>query len=89
MPANSEVAAAIAEEVNKIDPTYGKVVDYLAVVEKCSSPIFPPLPSYAGTVNDDVLKRLADEALLKNPTMTAEQLGEDLVNSAKDVAENY
>jgi multiple sugar transport system substrate-binding protein len=89
VPANSEVAAAIAEEVNKIDPTYGVAVDYLAIVEKNSSPIFPPLPSYSGTVNDDVLKRLSDDALLKNPTRTAEEMGADLVDSAKDIAENY
>jgi len=89
VPANSEVAAAIAEEVNKIDPTYGVAVNYLAVVEKNSSPIFPPLPSYSGTVNDDVLKRLSDDALLKNPTRTAEEMGADLVDSAKDIAENY
>ena len=89
VPANSEVAAAIAEEVNKIDPTYGVAVDYLAIVEKNSSPIFPPLPSYSGTVNDDVLKRLSDDALLKNPTRTAEEMGVDLVDSAKDIAENY
>lgn len=89
VPANSEVAAAIAEEVNKIDPTYGVAVNYLAIVEKNSSPIFPPLPSYSGTVNDDVLKRLSDDALLKNPTRTAEEMGADLVDSAKDIAENY
>ncbi len=89
VPANGEVAAAIADEVNKIDPTYGIVVEYLAHVEKNSSPIFPPLPAYAGTVNDDVIKRLSDEALLKEPTMTAEELGTDFVDSTNDIAANY
>lgn len=89
VPANSSVAAEIADEVNKIDPTYGVAVGYLAIVEENSSPIFPPLPSYAGTVNDDVLKLLSDEALLKNPTMTAEEMGAKLVEEAKDIAENY
>ena len=89
VPANSAVAAEIAEEVNQIDPSYGLVVKYLAVVAECSSPIFPPLPSYAGTANDDVLKRLADEALLKNPAMTAEELGQDLVDSVRDLVESY
>ncbi len=89
VPANSNVAAEIADAVNEIDSTYGVAVAYLAIVQENSSPIFPPLPAYAGTVNDDVLKRLSDEALLKNPTMTAEEMGQDLVDSAKDIAENY
>ena len=89
VPANSAVAAAIAEEVNKLDPTYGVAVAYLAKVETCSSPIFPPLPNYSGTVNDDVIKRLSDEALLKNPAYTAEELGADFVESANDIAQNY
>ena len=89
VPANSEVAAAIADEVNKIDPAYGLIVPYLAMVEDNSSPIFPPLPSYSGTANDDVIKRLSDEALLKNPTMTAEELGADFVESVNDIAQSY
>ena len=89
VPANSQVAAAIAEEVNKIDPTYGLAVDYLARVEDCCSPIFPPLPAYAGTVNDDVIKRLADEVLLQKPSMTAEEAAEDYVDSTNDIAENF
>ncbi|MBQ9210576.1 MAG: extracellular solute-binding protein [Clostridia bacterium] len=89
VPANSSVAAEIAEEVNKIDPTYGVAVDYLAIVEDNSSPIFAPLPSYVGEVNADVLKRLSDEALLKNPAYTAEELGADFVESTNDIASNY
>ena len=89
VPANSDVAAAIADAVNQIDPTYGLVVEYLAFVAENSSPIFPPLPAYSGTVNDDVIKRLSDEALLKNPTITAEEAGEDFVTSANDIAQSY
>ena len=36
VPANSAVAAAIAEEVNKLDPTYGVAVEYLAKVDRKS-----------------------------------------------------
>jgi multiple sugar transport system substrate-binding protein len=89
VPANGSVAAEIADAVNEIDPTYGKAVAYLAVVEKCSSPIFPPLPNYAGTANDDIIKRLSDEILVKNPSMTAEEAGADFVDSVNDLAANY
>ena len=89
VPANGQVAADIAEEVNKIDPTYGTAVDYLAIVENNSSPIFPPLPSYAGTVNADVLQRLSDEALLKNPEYSAEELGAMFVEMTNEIAADY
>ena len=89
VPANAEVAAEIADAVNELDPTYGTAVDYLAVVAECSSPIFPPLPAYAGTANDDVIKRLSDEMLVKNPSMTAEEAGADFVDSVNDLAANY
>jgi len=89
VPASGVVAAEIAEEVNKIEPTYGLVVSYLAHVAENSSPIFPPLPSYVGEVNADVLKRLSDEALLKTPSYTAAELGADFVESTNDIASNY
>ncbi|MBR3017562.1 MAG: carbohydrate ABC transporter substrate-binding protein [Clostridia bacterium] len=89
IPANGSVAAEIADAVNEIDPTYGTAAAYLAVVEKCSSPIFPPLPNYAGTANDDIIKRLSDEVLVKNPSITAEQAGADFVESVNDLAANY
>ncbi len=89
IPANSQVAAEIADAVNEIDPTYGTAAAYLAKVEQCSSPIFPPLPNYAGTANDDIIKRLSDEMLVKNPAMTAEQAGADFVDSVNDLAANY
>ncbi len=89
IPANGSVAAEIAEEVNKIDPTYGTAVAYLAKVEQCSSPIFPPLPNFAGTANDDIIKRLSDEVLVKNPAVTAEEAGADFVDSVNDLAANY
>lgn len=89
IPANSAVAAEIADAVNEIDPTYGTAVAYLAKVEQCCSPIFPPLPAYAGTANDDIIKRLSDEVLVKNPSITAEQAGEDFVNSVNDLAASY
>ena len=62
---------------------------YLAKVEQCSSPIFPPLPAYAGTANDDVIKRLSDEILVKNPAISAEDAGADFVNSVNDLAASY
>jgi len=89
VPANSSVAAEIAAVINEIDPSYGTAVDYLAVVAENSSPIFPPLPSYVGTVNADVLKRLSDDALLKAPERTAEELGADFVESTNDIAASY
>ena len=89
IPANSAVAAEIADAVNEIDPTYGTAAAYLAKVEQCSSPIFPPLPAYAGTANDDIIKRLSDEVLVKNPSITAEDAGADFVNSVNDLAASY
>lgn len=89
VPANGEVAAAIADAVNKVDPTYSLVVDYLAFVEQNSSPIFPPLPGYSGTVNADVLLRLSEESHLKNPEITAAEAAQDLVDSAAEIAADY
>ena len=89
VPANSAVAAEIADAVNEIDPTYGTAVAYLAKVEQCSSPIFPALPAFSGTVDDDIIKRLSDEVLVKNPSITAEQAGADFVESVNDLAANY
>ena len=86
IPANSEVAAAIAEEVNKIDPTYGTSVAYLAQVQDNCSPIFPPLPSYAGQAQIEVLQYLSEECLLKNPSMTAEEAGQYLVDTVAEIA---
>ncbi len=89
VPANSSVAAEIAEEINKIDPSYGVAVEYLAFVEQNSSPIFPPLPSYVGQVNADVLQQLSDEALLKGTSATAEELGAQFVELTNDIASEY
>ncbi len=89
IPANSAVAAEIADAINEIDPSYGTAVNYLAFVENNSSPIFPPLPAFAGTANDDVIKRLSDEALLKNPEYTAEELAQDFVDSTNEIAADY
>ena len=89
VPANSEVAAAIADEVTKIDATYGLVVEYLAKVETCCSPIFPPLPSYAGTVQTEVIETLAGELLLKEPTMSAEEAAQTLVEQTAEIASDY
>ena len=89
VPANSAVAAAIAEEVNKLDPTYGTSVEYLAFVEKNSSPIFPPLPSYAGTAQTDVIQYLSEECLLKNPSMTAEEAAQYLIEHVAEIAADY
>ncbi len=90
VPANSSVAAAIADEItNNIDPAYGTIVAYLAHVESNCSAIYPPLPAYAGTVNDDVIKRLSDEVLMKDATITAEEAGADFVDSTNDIAASY
>ena len=85
VPANSVVAAEIADEVNKIDPTYGISVEYLAFVQDNSSPIFPPLPSYSGQAQE-IIKYLADECLLKNPSMTAEEAGKYLIDEVAYIA---
>ena len=89
IPANSAVAAEIADAINEIDPTYGVAVDYLAFVQDNSSPIFPPLPAYAGTANDDVIKVLSDEALLATPEYTAEELGARFVEETNAIAADY
>ncbi len=89
VPANSELAVQIADELNKLDATYGTAAKYLAMVAENSSPIFPPLPAYAGTANDDIIKRLSDEVLVKNPSMTAEEAGADFVDSVNDLAASY
>ena len=89
VPANSEVAAAIADEVTKLDATYGLVVDYLALVQENSSPIFPPLPSYAGTVQTEVIQMLSEENLLKTPSMTAEEAAQTLVEQTAEIAADY
>ena len=89
VPANSEVAAAIADEVTKLDPTYGMAVEYLAFVEENSSPIFPPLPSYAGTVQTEVIQTLSEECLLKGTSMTAEEAAQTLVDMTAEIASDY
>ncbi len=89
VPANSELAVQIADELNKLDATYGTAAKYLAMVAENSSPIFPPLPAYAGTANDDIIKRLSDEVLVKNPSITAEEAGADFVDSVNDLAASY
>ncbi len=89
VPANSELAVQIADELNKLDATYGTAAKYLAMVAENSSPIFPPLPAYAGTANDDIIKRLSDEVLVKSPSITAEEAGADFVDSVNDLAASY
>ena len=89
VPANSEVAAAIADEVSKIDATYGMAVEYLAFVEENSSPISPPLPSYAGTVQTEVIQTLSEECLLKGTSMTAEEAAQTLVELTAEIASDY
>ncbi len=89
VPASTKVASDIAEEVGKVDPTYPIIVDYLSFVSSNSSAIFPSLPGYAGTVNDDVIKTTADEVLDPNPGITAEEAAQKLVDGAAKIAEDY
>ena len=89
VPANSALAVEIAEELNKLDATYGTAANYLAIVAENSSPIFPPLPNYAGTANDDVIKYLSDEMLAPTPGMTPEEAGAYFVDTVNDLAANY
>ena len=89
VPANSEVAAAIADTVSQTDYTYPIIVEYLDMVSKNSTDIFPPLPGYAGTVNTDVIEGLTSRALSKNPSDTPEQLAKEFVEGANKVAAEY
>lgn len=89
IPANSDVASAIAETVSQSDATYPIIVSYLDFVAENSSDIFPPLPGYAGTVNTDVIEGLSSEALDPNSGYTAAELAEEFVDGSNNVAENY
>ena len=89
VPPCSAVASAIIDEVGKKDATYGASVNYLAFVEENSSPIFPPLPSYAGTAQTEVIQMLAEECLLKNPTITAEEAGAIAVEQIAEIASSF
>ena len=89
VPASSVVAASIKDAVSERDATYPIIVDYLDMVSKNSSPIFPSLPGYAGTVNTDVIEGLSWEALDPNTSYTAEQLAQQLIDGAKQAAANY
>ena len=89
IPANSDVAEAIADAVSETDKTYPVIVEYLDFVADNSTSIFPPLPGYAGTVNTDVIESLSSEALDPETSYSAAELGEEFVDGANDVAENY
>ncbi len=89
VPASSKVAADIAEEVGKKDPTYPVIVKYLEFVAGNSSAIFPSLPGYAGTVNDDAIKPTADEILDPKPSITAADAAKKLVEGAAKIAADY
>ncbi|MBQ1492243.1 MAG: extracellular solute-binding protein [Blautia sp.] len=89
IPANGDVAEAIADTVSQTDKTYPIIVDYLDFVADNSSTIFPPLPGYAGTVNTDVIEGISSEALDPNTSYTAAELGAEFVDGANFVAESY
>lgn len=89
VPPCTATAAAIAEEVGKADATYPASVEYLAFVGENCSPIFPPLPSYAGTAQNEVIQYLNEECLMKNPSMTAEEAGQLAVEMVADIASNF
>ena len=89
VPPCTDVASAIADEVSKADATYPMSVEYLAFVgDGNCSPIFPPLPSYAGTAQTEVIQMLAEECLLKGTDMTAEKAGEMAVEMIQKIAAN-
>ncbi|MBQ6716383.1 MAG: hypothetical protein IJN21_07690, partial [Clostridia bacterium] len=89
VPPCTATASAIAEEVGKADPTYPASVEYLAFVGENCSPIFPPLPSYAGTAQTEVIQYLSDECLLKDTEMTAEEAGRLAVEMIAEIAAQY
>lgn len=89
VPASTKVAADIADAVGEKDPTYPVIVKYLEFVAANSSPIFPSLPGYAGTVNDDAIKPTADEVLDPKPSISAEEAATKLVDSASKIAADY
>jgi len=90
VPPCTVVASAIAEEVGKADPTYPIAVEYLAFVgDGNCSPIFPPLPSYAGTAQVEVIQVLAEECLLKGTSMTAEEAGQMAVEQIAEIASSF
>ena len=89
IPANGDVAAAIADEVSKTDASYPIIVNYLDFVGDNSKTIFPPLPGYAGTVNTDVIQHLSEEALDPNTSYSAEDLGQAFVDEANKIAADY
>ena len=89
VPPCTATAAAIAEEVGKADPTYPASVEYLAFVGENCSPIFPPLPSYAGTAQTEVIQMLAEECLLAGTSMTAEEAGQMAVDMIADIASSF
>ncbi len=89
VPASSVVAGAIKDAVSERDATYPVIVDYLDMVADNSSPIFDSLPSYAGTVNTDVIEGLSAEALDPNTSYTAADLAQQLVDGAAQIAANY
>ena len=89
VPPCTAVASAIIDEVSKKDATYGPSVEYLAFVGENCSPIFPPLPSYAGTAQTEVIQLLAEECLLKEPSMTAEEAGAFAVEQIAEIASGF
>ncbi len=89
VPPCNATAAAIAEEVGKLDATYPASVEYLAFVGENCSPIFPPLPSYAGTAQTEVIQYLAEECLLKGTSMTAEEAGQYCYDMIAEIAASY
>lgn len=89
VPPCTDVAAAIIDAVGTANPAYAPQVEYLALVgDGNCSPIFPPLPSYAGTAQNEVILPLAEECLLKNPSMTAAEAGQAAVEQIADIAAN-
>ena len=76
---------ARVEELLRAEPEGAKLA---FVGDGNCSPIFPPLPSYAGTAQTEVIQMLAEECLLKGTDMTAEKAGEMAVEMIQKIAAN-
>ena len=88
VPPVTTVAAAIADELAIIAPTYPRTVEYLAFVAdgNCSA-MYPPQPSYLGNAQE-YLKEASETMLTVGCTTTALEMAEYVVDSIAELAAN-